>query len=141
MAAFEPPDKRNSWATHGTLGWCIGPALHHYRCWKIYVTKTEAKRVCDTVKLFSKQFKMPILSSDDTATRASLQLTEALQHPHTDLPYAFLSNNNITALKELSDIFTIETIAKPTLPSSYHPDTPKLPRVKIRGVGEATRVE
>ena len=25
LVAFEPPDKRNSWATHGTLGWYIGP--------------------------------------------------------------------------------------------------------------------
>ena len=39
VVAFEPPYKRNSWATHGTLGCYIGPELHHYRCWKIYVTK------------------------------------------------------------------------------------------------------
>ena len=42
VVSFEPPDKRNSWATHGTLGWYIVPALHHCRCWKIYVTKTAA---------------------------------------------------------------------------------------------------
>ena len=45
VAVFEPPDKRNSWATRGTLGWYIGLELHHYRCWKIYVTKTAATRV------------------------------------------------------------------------------------------------
>ena len=50
VVAFEPPDKRNIWATHGTLGWYIGPELHHYRRWKIYVTKTAATWVCDTVK-------------------------------------------------------------------------------------------
>ena len=31
VVAFEPPDKRNSWETHVTLGWYIFPALHHYR--------------------------------------------------------------------------------------------------------------
>ena len=31
VVAFEPPDKCNSRATHGTFGWYIGPALHHYR--------------------------------------------------------------------------------------------------------------
>ena len=113
LVAFEPLDKRNSWATHGTLGWYIGPALHHYRCWKIYVTKTASTRVCDTVKFFPKKFNMPSLSSADTATREALELTEALRHPHTNIPYAHLSDNTITAIKDLSDIFTNATIANP----------------------------
>ena len=141
LVVFEPPYKRNSWATHGTLVWYIGPALHHYSCWKIYVTKRAATRVFDTVKLFPKQFKMSSLLSADTATCAYLELTEALRHPHTNRPYALLSYNTITALKELSDIFTNANIAYPTLPSSSHPDTPKLPRVKTRDAGEATSVE
>ena len=74
MVAFEPQDKRNIWSTHGTLEWYIAPALQHYRYWKIYVTKNAATRVCDTVKFFPKQFKMPILSSADTATQAALEL-------------------------------------------------------------------
>ena len=84
---------------------------------------------------------MPILSSDDTATRVSLDLTEALQHPHSGLPYAPLSDNNITPLKGLSDIFTNANITNPALPSSSQPDTPKLSRVKTREAGEATKVE
>ena len=75
MVAFEPPDKLKIWATHGTLGWYIGPSLHHYRCWKIYVKNTAATRVFDTVKLFLKQFKMPILSSANTTTQVALELT------------------------------------------------------------------
>ena len=141
MVAFEPPDKLNSWATHGTLRWYIGLTLHHYRCWKIYVTKTAEKQVCDTVKFFPKQFKIPILSSADTETRTPLELTEALQHPNSDLPYTPLIDNTITALKELSDIFTKAAITNTTLPSSSHPNTPKHPRVKNREAGEATRVE
>ena len=64
-----------------------------------------------------------------------------MKHPHADLPYAPLRGNTITALKELSDIFTSVTIANTTLPSSSQPDTPKLPRVKTSEAGEATRVE
>ena len=141
VVAFEPPDKHNSWATHGTLGRYIGPSLHHYRCWKIYVTKTAATRVCDIVKFFPEEFKIPILSSADTATQSVLELTKALQHPHDDQPYEPFSDNTITALKDLSDIFTNANIANPTLPSSSQPDTPKLPKVKTRESGEATRVE
>ena len=99
------------------------------------------KRVCDTVIFFPKKLKMPSLSSANTATRAALELTESLRHPHTNIPYETLSDNTIKALKDLSDIFTNATIANPTLPSSSHPDTPKLPRVKTCKAGEVTRVE
>ena len=136
VVAFEPPNKCNSWATHGTIGWYIGPALHHYRCWKIYVTKTAATQVCDTVKLFPKQFKMPIVSSADTSTRATSELKEALHHPLAYLPYALLSDNTTPTLKKLSYIFTNATISNPSLPLSSHPDTSKLPRVKLARQGK-----
>ena len=84
---------------------------------------------------------MPSLSPAETATRESLELTEALRHPHTSTPYETLSDNTITALRELSEIFTNAAIADSTLPSSSYPDTPKLPRVKTREAEEATRVE
>ena len=66
VVAFEPPDKRNSWATHGALVWYIVPELHHYRFWEIYVTKTSATRVYDTLKFLPKTFNMPNLSSAET---------------------------------------------------------------------------
>ena len=97
--------------------------------------------MCDTVKSLPKQFNMPSLSSEVTATRAALELTEALCHPHNSTPYAPLSDNTITALKELSEKFTNATISASALPSSSHPDTPRLPRVNTREAGEATRVE
>ena len=34
------PDKRASWEFHGEDGWCVGPAPHHYRCFKIYMPVT-----------------------------------------------------------------------------------------------------
>ena len=52
-----------------------------------------------------------------------------------------MSDNKITAPKELSDIFTNAKIANPSLPASSLPDTPKLPRVDTCEEGEATRVE
>ena len=54
-------------------------------------------------------------------------------HREHDVP---LSDNTITSLKELSDIFTNATIANLTLPSSSRPDTPKLSKGKhsrVRG--------
>ena len=72
VLAFEPPEKRSRWITHITLGWYIGPALHHYRYWKIHIIKTSATRVCVTVELFPKEYKIPTLSSTDTSARLAL---------------------------------------------------------------------
>ena len=97
--------------------------------------------MCDTVKFLPKQFNMPSLSSAEKAIRAALEMTEALRLPHTSTTYEPLSYNTITSLKELSEIFTNATISESALPSSSHPDTPKLSRMKTPEAGEATRVE
>jgi hypothetical protein len=53
VVIHERHDKRKSWDPHGATGWCIGEAPHHYRCWNIYVTKTNSERIGDTVEFVS----------------------------------------------------------------------------------------
>ena len=31
------------------LAWYIGPALHHYQCYRVWVWDTSAKRIADTL--------------------------------------------------------------------------------------------
>ena len=47
--AFESTQSRKSFASHGIPAWYIGPTLEYYRCYKVYVPKTRAERVCDTI--------------------------------------------------------------------------------------------
>ena len=35
-----PPDIQSSWAYHGEQGWYVGPALHHYRCYRCFLPKS-----------------------------------------------------------------------------------------------------
>jgi hypothetical protein len=49
IIANETPNRRRTWAPHGQDGWYIGPALEHYRCYTVYITKTRAERVVETV--------------------------------------------------------------------------------------------
>jgi hypothetical protein len=39
IIAHETRNRRQTWAPHGQDGWYIGPALEHYRCYTIYITK------------------------------------------------------------------------------------------------------
>jgi hypothetical protein len=41
-------------AQHGQDGWYIGPALEHYRCYTVYITKTRGDRIVETVEFFQK---------------------------------------------------------------------------------------
>jgi hypothetical protein len=52
IIAHETPNRRRTWAPHGQDGWYIGPALEHYRCYTVYITKTRGERVVETVDFF-----------------------------------------------------------------------------------------
>jgi hypothetical protein len=50
----ETPNRKRTWAPHGQYGWYSGPALDHYRCYTVYITKTREERVVETVDFFWK---------------------------------------------------------------------------------------
>jgi hypothetical protein len=50
IIAHEKPDQRASWDPHGLDGYYLGPALDHYRCYQVHITKTKGARIVDTVE-------------------------------------------------------------------------------------------
>jgi hypothetical protein len=71
MIAHETPNRRRTWAPHGQDGWYIGPALEHYRCYTVYITKTRGERVVETVECFPEKSTLPFPSAQDLATHAA----------------------------------------------------------------------
>ena len=92
----EKPDNRGTWVPKGAKGWYIIGALDNYRCWTVYVTKTAAERVGNTIKLFPQQFHLPTLSSKYLSTKATLELAAAFknhpQHLHLQCQLLRISN-------------------------------------------------
>jgi hypothetical protein len=43
------PSERASWAPHGLTGFYTGPAMEHYRCYRIWIPSTKAIRITDSV--------------------------------------------------------------------------------------------
>ena len=43
------PDRRKTWGEHSMDGWYLKTSVEHYRCHVVFVKKTQAKRVTDTV--------------------------------------------------------------------------------------------
>ncbi len=67
-----------TWAEHSTDGWYLGTS-NDYRCHKIYVKKTRAKRISDTVFFKHKYITQPTLMQVDTIVKALNDLTHALK--------------------------------------------------------------
>ena len=53
------PEIRESWTPRATNGWYIGPALRHYRCYRVWILETNAERISDTIAWFPRHVKMP----------------------------------------------------------------------------------
>jgi hypothetical protein len=72
IIAHEKPDQRASWDPHGVDGYYLGPALDHYRCYQVHITKTKGTWIVDTVEFFPAKLAMPSTSSKDLASIAAL---------------------------------------------------------------------
>jgi hypothetical protein len=105
IIAHETPGRRRTWAPHGQDGWYIGPALEHYRCYTVYITKTRSNRIVETVDFFPQQFILSFPSSDDLATQAAADLTHALLHPPPAGPLYQVGDQQAITLKRLASIF------------------------------------
>jgi hypothetical protein len=105
IIAHETPGRRRTWAPHGQYGWYIGPALEHYRCYTVYITKTISNRIVETVEFFPQKFILPLPSSQDLATQAVKDLTHALLHPQPAGPFCQVGDEQAIALKRLASIF------------------------------------
>jgi hypothetical protein len=120
IMAHEKPDQRASWDPHGLDGYYLGPALDHYRCYQVHITKTKGTRIVDTVECFPAKLAMPSTSSKDLASIASLELSNALQNPAPAAPFSQIGTAQLQALRQISDIFSA------ALPSGTKPHAPPL---------------
>jgi hypothetical protein len=84
----EKPNQRRSWDPHGVEGWYLGPATDHYRCYRVYVNKTRAKRITDTVELFPQEIDMPFPTPTEIAIEAAKALIHTLNDPIPSMPFA-----------------------------------------------------
>ena len=105
VLVHEKPTIRETWAPHAVDGWYIGPAMHHYRCFRVWIDETQAERTSDTVAWFPTKFEHPQSTPLEEATAAARDLIRALQNPDPGTPLFALSDSNRTALSQLADIF------------------------------------
>ena len=125
--AHEKSSQRGTWAPHGQPGWYVGAAPEHYRCYQIYIPKTQGTRICDTVEFFPTHCTMPHVTANDAAIYAANDLITALTKPQPPHSFLTLGNDQIAALQQLANIFQ-RAVDKPPISAPGVPDlTPPPP--------------
>ena len=126
--AHKKPSQCGIWTLHGQHGWYIGPAPEHYRCYQIYIPKTQGTQICDTVEFFPTNCKLPNVSAHDAAIYAANDLITALTKPQPPNSFLLIGDEQIVALQELANIFqttiTKQPISALGVPDSGPPNCP-----------------
>jgi hypothetical protein len=131
----ERPQQRRTFGDHGREGWYIGPAMHHYRHYTIFVTTTRGDRVSNTVAFFPTKVTMPKTSSQDRLAVAIEEITHVVTNkPHFAAPFIHMGEPINAMLAQLSDILT------PATPQTPQPlQTARgVPRVQVPAPETAT---
>jgi hypothetical protein len=132
LIAHEKAGKRRTWAPHGQHGYSLGPVMHHYRCQNVYISATASERIVDTLEFFPHNYQMPQLSSTDRLIMAAKDMTDALQNPHLEVPFARVGDDTISALAELAAIFKLKLRQTPSpTPPAAPPKVTKLPCLAV----------
>jgi hypothetical protein len=100
------PDDRLSWDTRSEPGFNLGTSMEHHQCFRVYVMKTRATRISDTVIFKHQYITNPTISPKSHVVAAAQQLVTALQG---NIP---AGNKTAEALTKVSKIFTKIALAK-----------------------------
>jgi hypothetical protein len=88
--------------------------MHHYRCQNVYISATASERIVDTLEFFPHNYQMPQLSSTYRLLMAAKDMTDALQNPHPEVPFASVGDDTISALADLAAIFKLKLQQNPS---------------------------
>ena len=111
--AHEKSSQCGTWAPHGQHGSYVGAAPKHYRCYEIYIPKTQGTQICDTVEFFPTHCKMPNVSAHDAAIYAANDLITALTKPQPTNSFISIEDDQIVALRKLATIFQTSITKQP----------------------------
>jgi hypothetical protein len=100
IQAHVKPEDQRTWDTRSDVGFSLGTSMQHHRCFWVYITKTRATRISDTVFFKHQYITNPTVSPESHVVMAAQQLATALKG---NIP---VGNEMAEALKKVSKLFT-----------------------------------
>jgi hypothetical protein len=99
------PNNRLSWDTRSEPDFNLGTSMEHHQCFRVYVTRTRATRISNTIMLKHHYITSPTISPESHVVAAAQQLLTALQGK---IP----AGETVEALTKVSKLFTKIALAK-----------------------------
>ncbi len=106
IQAHIKPEDRRTWDTQADAGFSLGTSMEHHRCFRVYITRTRATRISDTVFFKHQYITNPTVSLESHVFAAVQKLTIALQG---NIP---TGNKIAEALQKVSKLFTKIAMAR-----------------------------
>jgi hypothetical protein len=79
VMAHVKPKNRQTWDVHAEVGFNIGTAMEHHRCFHVYIVKTRATRVSNAVFFKHQYITNPQIKPETLVMKAAAELTSALK--------------------------------------------------------------
>jgi hypothetical protein len=100
------PNARLSWDTRSEPGFNLGTSMEQHQCFRVYVMRTRATRISNTIIFKQQYITSPTISPESHVVAAGQQLVMALQG---NIP---AGNQTAEALTRVSKLFTKIASAK-----------------------------
>jgi hypothetical protein len=71
VLVHDKPQVRGTWAPHASPGLYLGPAMNHYRCYRVWMRTTRSERITDTLAWLPSKLRMPVPLPADRVYRAA----------------------------------------------------------------------
>jgi hypothetical protein len=85
----------------------VGPALNHYRCYRVWIKGTIAEQVADTLTWLPRHVNMPGASPADAAAAAARDLIQSVLNPAPVSPLPPLADSQRRVVFQLDDILQV----------------------------------
>jgi hypothetical protein len=121
------PATRRSWDFLAKQGFCIGPALDSYRCFKLVKADTKSQVISDTIEFCHSRFSVPVPSTEDKIIHSLQVVAGAIWGAPP--PTSVSQLEAVTVLQEIFESW--HTLAPPSLWTNHCP-APASPRVNLR---------
>ena len=101
----DKPIQQKYWDPYMVEVWCLGTAIEHLICHKVYFNKIQSKSISDTVKLPPEHNKIRGISNKEAATNTALYLIEAIYNLYPTAPFSPIWATKLQAIMRLEYIF------------------------------------
>jgi hypothetical protein len=103
------PKNRQSWDVQADTDFNIGMAMEHHQCFHIYIVKTRATRISDTVFFKHQYITNPQVTPKTLVIKAALDLASALKGTIS------CEGETAEAIQKFSELFTKIPVVKAEL--------------------------